>query len=161
MNSGWAVVIGAVIALIGSAVVPWLVQRSARKAEDERNRRRVRGEAIGTIVEGWYAIADLDFDAGKLFEDQIDEAAKVARRGMTTFATALHPGEADVYRYVQWITVDAIIDAPEGRRIGVVARASARLYQWHWGEVTAATLGSEVNVSEPLYRERGEAGDPL
>ncbi len=60
MDSGWAVVLGAVIALIGSSVVPWvresLAERSqATRARDER-RRTAMVEVIETTSAGVAAL---------------------------------------------------------------------------------------------------------
>lgn len=46
MDSGLAVILGAVIALVGSVLTPWVKDRIDRRSEDARELRRRRGEAI-------------------------------------------------------------------------------------------------------------------
>ncbi|WP_137750131.1 hypothetical protein [Microbacterium sp. SGAir0570] len=60
MDSGWAVVLGAVIALIGSSVVPWiresLAERSRAKRAQEERRRTAMIDVIETTSAGAAAL---------------------------------------------------------------------------------------------------------
>jgi hypothetical protein len=51
MDSGWAVVIGAVVAFAGTVLGPWLLDASKRKTEAETSRRAELGVLIPKLFE--------------------------------------------------------------------------------------------------------------
>lgn len=50
MDNGWAVVIGATIALIGSAVVPWIREQLTARERLRRERRTALADAIRDLI---------------------------------------------------------------------------------------------------------------
>lgn len=104
MDAGWAVVLGALIALTGSSIVPWLREGLAARTDETRRRReRVRNAVVDLLAanaaQGAAMTTDVDADFQRAFEDRARASAALLlevhgeeRRALSDVITLGSPG---------------------------------------------------------------------
>ena len=148
MDSGWAVVLGAAIALVGSAIVPW-----ARDAvTDRRTRELDRQKALANASEEVVRLAAWRFEPIA----NLNWQHETSKRGLalTRLGLLLNRGEVEIQELVERAFTS--LAGEDGQfRAGVYLRMASRLREWHRGEISARdawdTFAAEVDAEE---RER-------
>ncbi|KZE90629.1 hypothetical protein [Microbacterium sp. TNHR37B] len=135
MDQGWAVVLGAVVALTGSSLIPWARESFRDRAERKRQREVRLREAVVDVLaanaaQGSALTFDNDADLHVAFEARaravarlLIEADSAERRGLSAALNAAAPGRSDT-----------------GERIRALQLV---LTAWAGGDMSAESLESE------------------
>lgn len=79
MDEQWSVVLGAVIALTGSALIPWLREGLASRSKSRRERVAARQSAAAELLAANAAVGFADaFENGEAFQAAIERRARAA-----------------------------------------------------------------------------------
>lgn len=153
MNSGWAVVLGAVIALMGSAIIPWIRDsRTAarRRREDAETRRNT---AIVDLIAANSALA-----FANVFQDKERVTGAYEERSRAAAALVLEAGSAD--REDLAVLLDAAAPIRTDKRAAeVTPRVGMLAFQltltaWGTGDLAAAELAAAYRKNVGVATER-------
>jgi hypothetical protein len=144
MDSGWAIVIGAGIALFGSAIVPWVKETIQTERREEAERRVAQGSAIAALADEIAALTDRVVNE-KLAVRQKSRAFIAAHK----VGLLLRPADAPIERMAE-----TAIDAIGGSKMSSLGPYLRLMSAWHRGEITAAAAQRE-------YQEQLDAKNPL
>lgn len=125
MDSGWAVVLGAVIALVSSAVLPWI--RESFAARREERARVARGIEKG-IIEVVEALMTISY-ARPLTTPEVAKADIKARGTVTAFELLLDVRSQSIATMLDQAFSDA---ASKDERLRTVARAAVPIILTGW-----------------------------
>ena len=97
MDQGWAVVLGAVIALTGSALVPWIREAATARGVQNRARHdRVRAAVINLLAANAAQAASLATDDDAAFITAVEDRARAAAALLIELPTEDREGLAPV-----------------------------------------------------------------
>jgi hypothetical protein len=125
MDSGWALVIGAGIALFGSAIVPWVKETIQAERREEAERRAALASAIAAVADHLSAVGKRVVRSKGWANERIDAIAALLKLGLL-----LKPDEVAIERMS-----DAALTAVsqgKGRSVGLYLQLVG---QWYRGEI--------------------------
>ncbi len=141
MDSGWALVIGAGIALIGSAVVPWIRESLQSRRREEGERRAELAIAITAVANHLSAVGKRVVRKKPWTNQRIDAVASVLKLGLL-----LKPQEVAIER----MTDAALLAVTKGknRSVGLYLQLMGK---WYRGEIKpgAALEMYQLGIERP------------
>lgn len=145
MDSGWAVVLGATIALVGSAIVPWIREATGRRTSQNSARRNSLQKLIPRILE--LITQHIENVHMKMWAQNL--AAKETR-AMVQLSLLLRPDEWKVAA----ILMQASMHADKDDAARFLGAATAAMSAWFSGAQTlnAAARGFEDSTESILTR---------
>lgn len=141
MDSGWAIVVGACIALVGSIGAPWLREWASHRADEKRARQ---DDLRGYIVELIERLTDVLIAIRNGKPTGFAKAA-AATTG-TKIALLLTRHETAIERMIA-TTINQLSKEDPGKYISAL---QSQLHRWYRGEVTAddALLSFRTTLTE-------------
>jgi hypothetical protein len=154
MTDGWAVLLGAVIALVGSVVAPWIREALAakrRRAEIERKDSRARKRELGvTIRELLDSLLELHVKGGSNKGEAFAARLKRVMMAALDFGLLLEQSDQAIVSIVSDANV-AIMNS-EDTAVSALTSLTSVLPAWRRGTITAW---------EALTRYRAATGRPV
>jgi hypothetical protein len=135
MDSGWAVVLGAAIALVGSAIVPWIREAVTERARSTAASRHELADAIHGVIEQGAALFAYDDPAIRLANSEL----AVAR-----FTMLITVEKKDIATLVQ-VAINEIQMPHGSHRAAAYVALSAILPDWFRGELSAPEALARYN----------------
>jgi hypothetical protein len=162
MDSAWAVIVGAAIALLGSVVTPWIreaVEGKRRRAEIVREDERVRKHELGVAIHNFME-ALVDEFAGREI-NSLDQVALSKRSLMTTLDLGLLLESPDMPIATVAASAAGMVAMGNDVSLTAVNSLTSVLSAWRRGQISAwealdayrADTGLTVHIpNEAEYR---------
>lgn len=160
MDSGWAVILGAVIALIGSSVVPWIRDASEGRRAQARATTARRHDAVVSLLE---ANSALGFAFAVADNDRTLTAVQARSRAAVQLLLELPPRERAILSNVIDNTAPLPLAATDGVLPAIKIRVlQAVLLEWAREEISANDLpkkyAKEIQSEREVLKKTTDAG---
>ena len=148
MQEGWAVVIGAAIALVGSIGAPWLTGR----VDAGRRRREARRDALRLAIGDFIELTVRAYAGGQDAE-QRRMSHNLASVAATRVALLLEGDEA-VIEQIGDEALDAAVLRPPGDPEGMMRLGAyqSAVHRWFRGELPASRIRSHFDATLAGFR---------